>query len=491
MSTSLSVSGHAPHRVVFNVNCFRCSAVFDAMTAEWCRCLVKERTVLCPSCANCFCSAPRWYKQKFWVEAPQQLWVAKVQEHERTKKSFLAPPPPDAISRPLVMVVDDDPEILAGAERLLGALGISVIVAKDGLEGLNLSLTYRPDLVITDALIPKIDGRELCRQIKTHSELATIPVVVMSSVYTTGKFKREALTIFHADEFLPKPISATSMCELLGRYLPIEPQPSTPVEPALQQEISTSEASLAVESVQDPEATAPLNIFEEMLEVEPNIVPATHAERVTMSARADSISIQEKPREKAAVRQVRDDVSLPAERFTAAALAAIGIDAPWLKSLRAAGYPDASVTQIARLAWSGIHPDEIHDMNAGVEEGPIPLPVAIELISKGVRRSWLSEVAMLAGRRPTVNEVILLASIGTSLETWRRIHAYGQLLAARDVILLHIAGADLATIEAIMSANGPRAVDDLLRAADRSAPHSLLEEIRIDAETLDEIRLLR
>ena len=63
----------------------------------------------------------------------------------------------------------------------------------------------RPDIVITDALMPKVDGRQLCRLIKNIDP--SIKVVVMSGLYTKSHYRVEAMHQFQADEYLAKPIN--------------------------------------------------------------------------------------------------------------------------------------------------------------------------------------------------------------------------------------------------------------------------------------------
>src|SRR5947209_15707141 len=64
--------------------------------------------------------------------------------------------------------------------------------------------------------MPKMDGRELCRLVKSDPQLAGTRVVVMSSVYTSGRFKREALSHFKADDYLAKPVDANALYRLIG-----------------------------------------------------------------------------------------------------------------------------------------------------------------------------------------------------------------------------------------------------------------------------------
>jgi hypothetical protein len=90
----------------YSVACHNCQGELDALDATWCSCLVTERTLVCPHCLQCFCKAPAAYKSRFWSSAPKGLWDRKFKEHN---EDFHPPasPDPDAVSRPLVLVVAD------------------------------------------------------------------------------------------------------------------------------------------------------------------------------------------------------------------------------------------------------------------------------------------------------------------------------------------------------------------------------------------------
>ena len=201
----------------YDVACYSCRAEFDAQEAGWCACLHKERTLTCPHCLSCFCEAPFAYKQKFWAQAPQSMWTRKMSEHLTVDR--FENPPPERVTRPLVLLVDDEKEIRAVAIRVIESLGYGLIVAKDGEEGLQLAGEYRPQLVLTDAMMPKIDGREMGRLIKSAPATASAKVVVMTSLYKDARYKYEALKTFQADEYLTKPLSIDKLQSLLQRYL--------------------------------------------------------------------------------------------------------------------------------------------------------------------------------------------------------------------------------------------------------------------------------
>jgi CheY-like chemotaxis protein len=200
----------------YTVICSTCKQPFDALKAVRCNCLTTERTILCPHCGECFCKAPDAFKNEFWLNAPRSL-LNRKKEEQAEKFTYVNPQPEQAI-RPLVLVVDDDLEIQKIACRLITALGYGFIFACNGQEGLNLVRLYQPDLVLSDALMPKLDGRELCKQIKTDQALSAIKVIVMTSLYKQAKHKMEAFKTFHVDDFLSKPLDPLQLREVLQKH---------------------------------------------------------------------------------------------------------------------------------------------------------------------------------------------------------------------------------------------------------------------------------
>ena len=204
--------------VTYVVQCHKCQMPFDALQASFCDCLVGERSLACPSCGACFCKAPLAYKSKLWSAAPKELWDRKLSER---REEFIAPPnpPPDAVTRPLVLVVDDEKDIQRVAIRVIEGLGYGVLLAPNGLEALELVKRYKPDLVLTDALMPKLDGREMARRIKDDPETAKIKVVVMTALYTQVKYQTEAYKAYKVDDYLTKPLDAEQLKGVLEKHV--------------------------------------------------------------------------------------------------------------------------------------------------------------------------------------------------------------------------------------------------------------------------------
>ncbi len=128
-------------------------------------------------------------------------------------------PPLDCVTRPLVLVVDPDKQIETQALRMVEGLGYGAIVARDGHEGLEAARKYLPDLILTDALMPKLDGREMCRMLKEDPATKAIKVVVMTALYTQSKYRSEAFKRFHVDEYLSKPLNFSDLARLLQKFL--------------------------------------------------------------------------------------------------------------------------------------------------------------------------------------------------------------------------------------------------------------------------------
>lgn len=193
--------------------CPSCKHVMNAGTAEWCLCLSKRPSVVCDRCNNCLCKAEPRVLREFWQHAPAALVAKNVAvRNSRAARSMVSSNSLD------VIVVDDDEEIRMVAAYMLQEMGYRVMTAVDAADALRLMETVTPSLVITDALMPKVDGRQLCRFIK--AEHPGVRVVIMTSLYTATRYKNEAMSVYHADDFVAKPVEFERLSEVVGRFVP-------------------------------------------------------------------------------------------------------------------------------------------------------------------------------------------------------------------------------------------------------------------------------
>lgn len=115
----------------------------------------------------------------------------------------------------LVLVVEDDPDQRRLLERMLVGSGWRVATAPDGESGLEAARTHRPDAIVLDVMMPRLNGYQTCRQLKADPEIATIPVVMCTSKDQPAD--QYWATEVGADAFLAKPVDITRLMQMLER----------------------------------------------------------------------------------------------------------------------------------------------------------------------------------------------------------------------------------------------------------------------------------
>jgi len=124
-----------------------------------------------------------------------------------------------------LLVVEDIPDILNLLEATLKFKGYRVVTARNGEEALDVIHKERPDLIIADILMPKMDGFSLVHRLRINPETRRIPVVFLSATYVAPEDKAFAMSL-GATRFIEKPVD-------LPTFLPI-------IEKILQQGVPTS-----------------------------------------------------------------------------------------------------------------------------------------------------------------------------------------------------------------------------------------------------------
>src|ERR1044071_776524 len=79
-----------------------------------------------------------------------------------------------------VLIVDDDRKILDLLVELLELEGYEIATALDGLEAFELAISFKPDVIVSDVVMPQVGGLELCRHLKEDARTAAIPVLLIS-----------------------------------------------------------------------------------------------------------------------------------------------------------------------------------------------------------------------------------------------------------------------------------------------------------------------
>jgi len=123
-----------------------------------------------------------------------------------------------------LLVVEDIPDILSLLETTLTFKGYRVITARNGLEALEVIQKERPALVITDILMPKMDGFSLVHRLRIEPKTRDIPVIFLSATYVLPEDKEFALTL-GVTRFIEKPVALDTFLptieELLSERAPV------------------------------------------------------------------------------------------------------------------------------------------------------------------------------------------------------------------------------------------------------------------------------
>lgn len=116
-----------------------------------------------------------------------------------------------------ILIVEDEPELLAFLEESLSAHFKGVLVAADGLQGLAVLETNRPDIVLSDVMMPGIDGFELCRRLKEDLYVSHTPFVLLT---TQGDAESRDLGYkLGADAYIAKPFDLEYLQTILANLL--------------------------------------------------------------------------------------------------------------------------------------------------------------------------------------------------------------------------------------------------------------------------------
>jgi DNA-binding response OmpR family regulator len=121
------------------------------------------------------------------------------------------------VTKKKILVVEDEESLLKLQSILLTIRGYTVEGAMDGQAALEAVETMNPDLILLDIMIPKIDGFEVCRQIKANEATRHVPVVML-----TAKKSRDDRVMGEqvgADLYITKPFKTSMVIESIQRLL--------------------------------------------------------------------------------------------------------------------------------------------------------------------------------------------------------------------------------------------------------------------------------
>src|SRR5262245_18294350 len=142
-----------------------------------------------------------------------------------------------------ILVVDDDAWILRMVSTILEKRGHEVDTARDGEEGLAKALASPPDLIISDVMMPRLDGWALVKQLRSRPELALVPVIFLTALGSEDDRIRGFR--LGADDYLPKPFRFEELDLRVAkalRHRPSDAPASTQLRNARAPEVAAAKA---------------------------------------------------------------------------------------------------------------------------------------------------------------------------------------------------------------------------------------------------------
>src|SRR4051812_24009387 len=114
-----------------------------------------------------------------------------------------------------ILIVEDEPALMLGLRDAFQDLGYTVLCASDGQKGLELAVDARPDLILLDVMLPKVNGYEICRVVRSHG--LDMPIIML-----TAKGQEEDIILglnLGADDYVTKPFKLGELVARANAFL--------------------------------------------------------------------------------------------------------------------------------------------------------------------------------------------------------------------------------------------------------------------------------
>ena len=120
---------------------------------------------------------------------------------------------------PIVLVIEDNEQNLYLMRFLLEKNGFTVVEATDGVKGVEMAKETKPNLILLDIQLPKMDGYAVARELRKNGELAKTSIVAVTSYAMVGD--RERVLAAGADGYIEKPIDPDTFIAKIEQHLPV------------------------------------------------------------------------------------------------------------------------------------------------------------------------------------------------------------------------------------------------------------------------------
>lgn len=121
-----------------------------------------------------------------------------------------------------ILIIEDEPDTVQILTKRLSDNGFAVVVADDGYKGIELAHKEKPDLIILDLMLPKMDGQKVCGLLKRDTRCAKIPIIIFSA--RAQKEDMELGKELGADAYITKPFESQILLSKITELLADNPK---------------------------------------------------------------------------------------------------------------------------------------------------------------------------------------------------------------------------------------------------------------------------
>jgi len=124
---------------------------------------------------------------------------------------------PDFNNRPTVLLIEDTNEVIMMIRDYLELAGYQVVTAKDGVEGITQAQLIHPDLILMDVMMPRMDGLEATRRLRSEPEFAATPIIALTALAMPSV--RERCISAGMNDYMSKPVNLKELVKTIQRFL--------------------------------------------------------------------------------------------------------------------------------------------------------------------------------------------------------------------------------------------------------------------------------
>ncbi len=129
----------------------------------------------------------------------------------------------DETNKPTILLIEDTKEVIMMIADYLELAGFKIVTAQDGIEGVAQARLTHPDLILMDVQMPRMDGLEATRKLRSEPEFKETPIIALTALAMSSD--RERCLAAGMDEYMSKPVNLKALAKMIRRFLTTDEEP--------------------------------------------------------------------------------------------------------------------------------------------------------------------------------------------------------------------------------------------------------------------------